>query len=129
MAIAVLDADDYIRMQCIDSEDWFDSEEVRKQRLLLTAKQMLLGSYRGFTIPDSAVYEYANELAIAFNDVNRLRQHGIQSYSLTGVAEVTYKESTKTGLDGLITDKVLRLITDANPEASFSRRALKWTVL
>lgn len=129
MAITIMDADEYVRLQCIDHEDWFAADEVKKHALLQTAEQILLRTYSDYSVPDSAVYEYANELAIAFNDVNRLRLHGIQAYSLNGVAEVSFRELPKNGLDSLITDKVLGLISDVNPNASFSRRSLKWTVL
>jgi len=129
VAITIMDADEYVRLQCIDNEDWFAADEVKKHALLQTAEQILLRKYNDYSVPDSAIYVYANELAIAFNDVNRHRLHGIQAYTLNGVAEVSFRDLPKTGLDALITDKVMGLISDVNPNASFSCRSLKWMVL
>jgi len=129
MAINVTDADEYITLNCIDNEDWLDADEAKKQRTLNVAERKLTTKYARYTIPDAAVYEYANELSIAFNDTNRLQQHGVASFGLTGVANFTFKDWAKTGLDAWISDTVLDLISGANGGVSLSRRAVKWTVL
>ena len=129
MAVNITDADAYIALNCIDSEDWSESDEAKKLRIINVANRKLTTKYARYTIPDEAVYEYANELAIAFNDTNRLQQHGVASFGLNGVANFTFKDWAKSGLDAWISDTVLDLISAANGGATLSRRAVKWTVL
>jgi len=129
MAVNITDADTYINASCIDNEDWSDADEAKKQRIINVAERKLTTKYSQYTIPDEAVYEYANELAIAFNDTNRLQQHGVASFGLNGVANFTFKDWAKSGLDAWISDTVLDLISEANGGVKLSRRAVKWTVL
>ncbi|QNK54561.1 hypothetical protein [Paenibacillus sp. PAMC21692] len=129
MAITIPNADTYINANCIDIEDWTDSDEAKKQRILNVADRKLTTKYAQYTIPDTAVYEYANELATAFNDTNRLQQQGVASFGLTGVANFTFKDWAKSGLDAWISDTVLDLISEANGGVKLSRRETKWTVL
>ncbi|MFF2886643.1 hypothetical protein [Paenibacillus sp. NPDC057967] len=129
MAVNILDADEYITLNCIDNEDWSDADEAKKQRILNVASRKLTTKYARYTIPDAAVYEYSNELSIAYNDTNRLQQQGVASFGLTGVANFTFKDWAKSGLDAWISDTVLDLISEANGGVSLSRRTVKWTVL
>ncbi|WP_028560844.1 hypothetical protein [Paenibacillus pinihumi] len=129
MAVNITDADSYIAEWCIDSEDWSDSDEARKQRILNVASRHLTTKYPKLTIPDNAVYEFGNELSIAFNDSNRLQQQGVAAFSLTGVASMTFKDWAKSGLDAWISDTVLDLISAENGGISLSRRAIRWTVI
>lgn len=129
MALTITAADAYIALNCIDNEDWSESDEAKKLRIVNVAARKLTTKYAQYTIPDAAVYEYANELSIAFNDTNRLQQHGVASFGLNGVANFTFKDWAKSGLDAWISDTVLDLISDANGGVKLSRRAVKWTVL
>jgi len=129
MAVNITDADTYINANCIDNDDWSDADEAKKQRIINVASRKLTTKYTQYTIPDAAVYEYANELAIAFNDTNKLQQQGVAAFGLTGVANFTFKDWAKSGLDAWISDTVLDLISEANGGVKLSRRAVKWTVL
>ena len=129
MTLNIMDADTYINVNCVDIEDWSDSDEAKKQRIVNVASRKLTTKYAQYTIPDTAVYEYSNELAIAFNDTNRLQQQGVAAVGLTGVASFTFKDWAKTGLDAWISDTVLDLISAENGGVKLSRRAVKWTVL
>lgn len=128
MAVTITDADEYIALNCIDVEDWTEADDAKKQRTLNVAERKLTTKYAQYTIPDDAVYEYANELAIAYNDTNRLQQQGVASFGLSGVANFTFNAVGK-GLDAIISDTVLELISAENGGVKLSRRATKWTVL
>lgn len=128
MAISITSADEYISLWCVDNEDWLDGDEARKQRILNVAERGLRFNYPKYTIPDAAVYEYANALSIAFNDVNKNQQAGIAGFSVTGVASFTFKDWAKTGLDDLIPESALQLIGEENGIRLGGKRLL-WTVL
>lgn len=128
MAVNITDADKYIAANCIDVEDWTDADEAKKQRILNVASRTLTTKYPRYTIPDAAVYEFSNELAIAFNDTNRLQQQGIAAFSLTGVASFTFKDWAKSGVEAWIPQSALDLIGAENGVRIGARQA-KWTVL
>lgn len=128
MALTLDDANDYIAANCIDIEDWTDADEAKKQRILNVASRTLTSKYPQYTIPDAAVYEFANELAIAFNDTNRLQIQGVASFGITGVANFTFKDWAKSGVEAWIPQSALDLIGAENG-VSLSRRATKWTVM
>lgn len=128
MAITVNDATTYINANCISIDDWTDADDAKKLRIVNVAGRTLTDKYAQYTIPDAAVYEYANELAIAFNDTNALRQQGVASFGLSGVANFTFKDGQKTGLDALIPDVVYTLISAANG-VKLSKRAVKWVTM
>lgn len=128
MAVTLDDANDYIAANCIDIEDWTDADEAKKQRILNVASRTLTSKYPQYTIPDAAVYEFANELAIAFNDTNRLQIQGVASFGITGVANFTFKDWAKSGVEAWIPQSALDLIGAENG-VSLSRRATKWTVM
>ena len=129
MAINIPDADAYITDYCIVTEDWFAAGNTLKQSIINRAARILGRKFPSLTIPDAAVYEYANELSIAFNDSNRLQQQGVASFTLTGVAAMTFKDWAKNGEDAWISDAVLDLISEANGNASVARRVVKWTIM
>jgi len=129
MALDITQADEYISLYCIDVEDWFDGDDARKQRIVNVAARQLTTKYPKLTIPDNAVYEYSNDLSTAYNDSNRLQQQGVASFSLTGVASMTFKDWAKSGLDAWISETVLDLISEANGGVSLSRRKIRTTVL
>lgn len=112
--VNITDANAYINANVIDIEDWTDSDDARKTRLLNVANTTLSTKFSEYTIPDNAVYLYANELAIAFNDTNRLNNQGIASFSITGVASFNFKETMKRDLETFIPKSALDLI-NADP--------------
>jgi len=132
MAISITDADAYIAANCIDVEDWTDSDFARKNRILNVAGRTLTTKYSRYTIPDAAVYEFANVLSIAFNDTNRMQRQGINTFGLASVFNVGFKTDIVTGPDGdlakLIPQSALDIIGAENG-VKLSKRAAKWTVL
>jgi hypothetical protein len=128
MAITVNDATTYINANCISIDDWTDADDAKKLRIVNVAGRTLTDKYAQYTIPDAAVYEYANTLAIAFNDTNALQQQGVASFGLTGVANFTFKDGVKTGLDAVIPDVVYTIIGAENG-VKLSKRAVKWVTM
>lgn len=128
MATKVEDATTYINANCVLIDDWTDADDAKKLRIVNVAGRTLTDKYAQYTIPDAAVYEYANELAIAFNDTNTLRQQGVASFGLASVANFTFKDGQKTGLDALIPDVVYTLIGAENG-VKLSKRAVKWVTM
>lgn len=128
MAQTIEDATTYINANCISIDDWTDADDAKKLRIVNVAGRTLTAKYAQYTIPDAAVYEYANALAIAFNDTNALQQQGVASFGISGVANFTFKDGLKTGLDTLIPDVALQLIGAANG-VKLSKRAVKWVTM
>lgn len=130
MAISVTAADDYIQLNVIDVEDWVDSDEARKQRILNVGARTLLDHYeeQAYVIPDEAVYEYAAALAVAFNDTNKLNNQGVASLSVTGVASFNFKDTQKRDMVSFIPDSAKQLIGAANGVKLTGKRIM-WTVL
>lgn len=132
MTISVTDADAYIAANCIDVEDWTDSDDARKIRILNVATRTLTTKYAAYVIPDAAVYEFANVLSIAFNDTNRMQRQGINVFGLASVFNVGFKAELVTGPDAdlskLIPQSALDIIGAENG-VKLSKRATKWTVL
>lgn len=124
----VTDADTYISANCIDIEDWSDADEAKKQRIVTVASRTLTNKYPQYRIPDAAVYEFANELAAAFNDTNRLQQQGVASFGLTGVANFTFKDWAKSGLEAWIPESALDIIGAENG-VKLGRRSVKWVTM
>ncbi|WP_342480406.1 hypothetical protein NST07_25675 [Paenibacillus sp. FSL L8-0340] len=128
MALTVEDATTYINANCINVDDWTDADDAKKLRIVNVAGRTLTNKYAQYTIPDAAVYEYANALATAFNDTNALQQQGVASFGISGVANFTFKDGLKTGLDALIPDVVYTLIGAENG-VKLSKRAVKWVTM
>ncbi|WP_239613932.1 hypothetical protein [Cohnella mopanensis] len=132
MAQNVTLADYYINVNCIDIEDWADSDAAKKQRLLTVAERTLNVTYPKYTIPDTAVYEFANVLAIVFNDTNRLAQHGLTGFSVDKVGSFNFKDarvgSPSDDLRKFI-PQVARDIIGAENGVNLAARRVGWTVL
>ena len=90
MAINVTDATAYLMKNAVDVEDWSALDQAARNRFLNVAKKILSRRFKAYTVPDSAVYLYANELSILYNDTNRYAAHGVQSLSVTGVASFSF---------------------------------------
>lgn len=93
MAVTVTDATTYITAQCVDVDDWTDSDEAKKLRMLNVAQRTLSATYPTYTIPDAAIFEFTNVLAIVFNDTNRQAQQGMTSFSIDKVGSFNFKDS------------------------------------
>jgi hypothetical protein len=125
MAVSSFDADSYIGLNVIISEDWTDCDEAKKTRLLNVAQSTLARVYPQYVIPDNAVYEYAAVLATAFNDTNVQRQGGVKSFAVAGIS-FTFGEG-KDRIESLIPNAARALIGVENNVQIAGR--LKWTVL
>lgn len=113
MAVTIADADIYIRANCLDVEDWIDSDSDRKTRMLNVAARTLTNKFSTLTIPDNAVYEFSNVLSVKFNDTNKLAQNGIKGFSVAGMA-FQFGGDIPTDLSKMIPQPVLDLIGAAN---------------
>lgn len=129
MAVNLIDADSYIEENVIDIEDWQDADDSKKQRILNVAERTLGAKYSDYTIPDNAVYEFANALSIAYNDTNRLNNQGVASFSITGVASFNFKDTQTRELTSFIPQSTLDLISAANDGVKLGGRVVKWTVM
>ena len=129
MAVNIIDADSYISTNVIIIEDWTDSDDAKKQRLLNVALSTLSRVYPTYTIPDNAVYEYAAVLAVAFNDTNVQKQNGVSHFS---VGDITYIfDGGKESIESMIPTITLHLIGEANSVdiGGTGGKRVKWTVL
>ncbi len=149
MAATLEGANEYIDAFIIDNEDWFDADDAKQQRIVNVANRTLVtefaqkdykladGTTRRYQIPDEAVYEFCAGLAVVFNDTNKLQQHGIAGFSVTGVASFTFKENNvKTpggiALKAFIGQEVYDLINEAPENEGMPKlggKQVKWTVL
>ncbi|MEG7333226.1 hypothetical protein [Bacillus sp. 0102A] len=128
MTLSVESANEYINGFTIDNEDWNDYENEKKQRILNVAEDVLARKYPEYIIPDNAVFEFANVLAIAYNDTNRLNKQGIAGFSITGVGSFNFKDTLRVDDESLIPKKTLDLIGEANG-VQLGGRIVKWTVM
>ncbi|WP_046214781.1 hypothetical protein [Paenibacillus wulumuqiensis] len=132
MTVTIPEADVYVNENCIDVEDWQAAEEATKTRYLNVAARTLNQYYRKYIIPDNAVYEFANTLAILYNDTGRLQRQGIASFGLTGVFSLNNKEGSTTmpydSLRKFIPQTALDLIGNEN-DVNLTRKSVKWTVM
>lgn len=131
MAVNIFDADSYIELNVIVVEDWTDSDEARKTRMLNVAFSTLSRVYPQYTIPDNAVYEFAAVLARAFNDTNVQKQNGVKTFMVAGIS-YTFSGGVDT-VESLIPSTAVSLIGKANNVelggASGNAKRVKWTVL
>lgn len=102
-------ADEYIRYNTLDNEDWLDSEEDRKIALLNVSKRTLERKFSGVTIVDDAIYLFANALSSAYNDTMVQSQRGVASFSIDGLS-FTFKDWAKTGIEAFIPDEVYDML-------------------
>ncbi|MFD1267570.1 hypothetical protein ACFQ3Y_09065 [Paenibacillus motobuensis] len=128
MALTIDDATAYIEENCISIDDWTDADEAKKQRIINVASRTLTNKYPKYTIPDAAVYEFANELAIAFNDTNSLQMQGVASFGITGVANFTFKDWAKSGIEAWIPQSALDIIGEENG-VTLGLRTIKWVTM
>lgn len=132
MNYVIPDADAYINANCIDIEDWAASDDAKKTRTLNVAGSTLTRAYPKYTIPNAAVYEFANVLAIMYNDMLRMQQQGVSTFGLTGVFNVNFKDGTTSmpydDMRKKIPQVALDLIGEENG-VKISRRAWKSVVL
>jgi hypothetical protein len=123
MAVNIFDADSYIETNVIVIDDWTDSDDDKKQRLLNVALSTLTRVYPTYTIPDNAVYEFSAVLATAYNDTNAQKQNGVKQFSVSGIS---YTFGEKQAIETLIPSSARAIIGKENG-VSLSR--VKWTVL
>lgn len=107
------EAVEFIRYNAIDNEDFLDSDDDAKVRYLNVSHRTLTRKYPSLVIPLHADHLFATALATAFNDTNKLQQQGVASFSVKGIS-FTFKDWAKKGLDALIPQEVLDLISDEN---------------
>ncbi|ATP95393.1 hypothetical protein CSE15_16225 [Bacillus altitudinis] len=128
MAATVEGANDYINTFLVDTEDWIDADDAKKERLLNRASSTLTRVFPKYVIPDKAVYEFVNVLAIAYNDTNRLNKHGISSFSITGVGSFNYKDTLRVEDEDLIPKESIAAIEEEN-DVKFGGKRIRRTVL
>jgi hypothetical protein len=122
MALTATDATDFIMQNAADVEDWSGLEPTARTRFINVANRILTRKFKKLTIPDSAVYLYANSLCVTFNDTNRYASHGVQSFSVSGVASFSFFANPDE-LGKKIPLSVLDEISDANSGVPVYRRA------
>lgn len=129
MAVSIFGADVYIEANVILIEDWTDSDDSKKLRLLNVAKATLGRVYPDYTIPDNAVYEYTAVLATAYNDTNAQKQNGVRQFSVAGISYIF--DGGKDSLESLIPTAALDLIGKENGVSLGGQggKRVKWTVL
>jgi hypothetical protein len=128
MTVNVVEADIYINQFVIDTDDWDQSDDLKKTRILNVASSTLQRLFADKVIPDNAVYEFAAVLAVRFNDVYKNIQYGVKSFSVAGI---TYSfDGSSKSLTELIPPQAKALISEANggDTGSTGGRAI-WTVM
>lgn len=128
MVATVEGANEYINTFLVDTEDWIDADDKKKARLLNRASSTLTRVFSKYVIPDKAVYEFVNALAIAYNDTNRLNKHGISSFSITGVGSFNYKDTLRVDDEDLIPKESISAIEEEN-DVKFGGKRIRRTVL
>lgn len=121
MALNITDADAYVSLNVIDTEEWEGSDETKKQRILNVASRTLTNRFKQYTVPDNAVYEFAAYLANVYSDTNKMQQYGIKQFSISGIA-FTFDGSLTKELDALIPNVVYELIGEHNGVKLSKRR-------
>jgi hypothetical protein len=129
MAVNIIDADSYIESNVIVIDDWIDSDEAKKQRLLNVALSTLTRVYSQYTIPDESVYEFAAVLSVVFNDTNVQKQNGVKQFSVAGISYMF--DGGRESVESLIPSVAVDLIGKANDVSLGSQggKRVKWTVL
>jgi hypothetical protein len=107
-------ADVYIEENVIDNEDWQAADDAKKQRIINVAEAHLARKFLAYEVPDNAVYAFAASLAVAYNDTNRLNNHGIAGFSITGVGSFNFKDTQNRSIDAFIPQVTYDLIGEAN---------------
>lgn len=118
----IAEAEEYIRLNTLDNEDFLDGDDDRKTALLNVSKRTLDRKFTGKEIPNEAVYIFAATLGAAFNDTNKLQQQGVAGFSVKGIS-FTFKDWAKRPIEHLIPEEVYDLV--GAPRG----RVVKWTVM
>jgi hypothetical protein len=130
--VGVSAADGYITANCIDIDEWTAADEAKKLRIVNVATRDLAQFYPSYTIPDAAVYEFANVLATVYGDIAGAAQKGITSQSVGGKLSLSYKDALVNGpgasTRAFVPQSALDIIGAENG-VTLSKRGVKWTVL
>ncbi|GAA0840475.1 hypothetical protein GCM10008915_36040 [Bifidobacterium pullorum subsp. gallinarum] len=132
MAVSAIEATTYIDANCIDIEEWESADEAKKQRIVNVASRDLSLFYPTYTIPDAAVYEFANVLATVFGDTARLAQQGISQFSVSGVAAFSYSDAAVDIPGGSTRKYIPQIALDiigAENGVTISKRSPKWVTM
>ncbi|MEJ9160877.1 hypothetical protein P4I20_10030 [Paenibacillus graminis] len=127
----VTGADLYINANCIDIDDWTGADEAKKLRIVNVASRDLARFYPKYTIPDTAVYEFANVLATVFGDTAGAMQKGVTSQSV-GRVSISFKNELVTGPGGSTRKYIPQAALDiigAENGVTLSKRAPKWVTM
>lgn len=124
------EAREYVTFHAIDNEDFLDNDQTNQVRFLNVAKRTLSSAYKGYTIPNEAVYLFACVLNANFNDTTVYAQRGVASFGVEGIS-FTFKDWAKKELAELIPKDVAGMIAEANPELNSGASGIntKWVVL
>lgn len=123
-------ADTYVKRNVLDWEDFIELNDEgedgidKKHARLNVANRTLRSVYKGYVIPDEAVYYFAAVLASVFNDTLVQAQRGVASFSVRGLA-FTFKDWAKKDLDEYITDDIDGIIQDANDDDNRRTRGVR----
>lgn len=109
------EATEYITYNAVDNEDYLESDDTKKTRLLNVSDRTLKRIYKDYVIPNEAVYLFAAHLGALFNDTTVFAQRGIASFNVSGIS-FTFKDWAKKELEELVTHEIAEIIIEANPD-------------
>lgn len=121
------EADEFIKKNTIDNEDWFQAEDNRKEALLNVAKRTIDRRLRNEDEEDEekfekAYYIFASTLASIYNEVMVQSQRGVASFSVRGI-NYTFKEwAVAQDLSDFIPEEVYDIL-------ELPKKSIKWTVM
>lgn len=124
------EADTYVRRNVLDWEDFVELNDEgedgidKKYARINVANRTLQNVYRGYAIPDEAVYYFAAVLASVYNDTLVQAQRGVASFSVRGLS-FTFKDWAKKDLEEYITDDIDGIIQDANDSDNKKTRGVR----
>lgn len=123
-------ADTYVKRNVLDWEDFIELNDEgedgidKKHARLNVAYRTLRSVYKGYVIPEEAVYYFAAVLASVYNDTLVQAQRGVASFSVRGLS-FTFKDWAKKDLDEYITDDIDGIIQDANDDDNKRTRGVR----
>ena len=104
------EAEQYIRENTLDNEDFIDADESRKIALLNVALRTLRRVFRDIEeFPDEAVYLFAARLGSAYNDTMVQAQRGVSSFGIDGI-NFTFMDWTRRDFADFIPDEVYDML-------------------
>jgi len=124
----LVEVTDYVTYHAVDNEDFLASDDTAKLRFLNVGERTLRRAFKGYAIPNEAIYLFACVLNANFNDTTVMAQRGIAGFSIDGIS-FTFKDWAKKELDDLITDDIRDLIDEANPDIDSNNGRIKWVTL